>query len=166
MSLPATNATVLPGHVLTKFRLKQLRMAEDFFATRALQVAGAAAAGQQPAVAERIMSAATGSIAAGLYSYGSTGFKQQAVMPTSLPFLLWLCISVENPKITQDEAATLITDENEALLTRAILEMLGYSFPNVPTEVKEPPKDQTQSQSSQTSPPPGTTSSGGSAAAA
>jgi hypothetical protein len=162
MPLPTTNATVLPGHVLTKFRVKQIRMAEDFFVGRALQVAGTAGAGQPDPVADRIMSVTVRNIAAGLYSYSSAGFKQQAIMPTSLPFLLWLCLSIETPRITQEEAATLVTDENEAAVTRAILEMLGYSFPNAETEAKNPPKD--QQSPPPTSPSPGTTSAKDSAA--
>jgi hypothetical protein len=160
MALPKTNATALPGHILSSFRLKQLRMAEDFFAGRALQVAGAAGINQPAPVADRIMSAAMGSIAAGLYSYGSSGFKSQSVISTSLPFLLWVCLSVENPKITQDEAAALITDDNEATITRAVLEMLGYSFPNAGTGANKPPADP----QTQTNPSPGTISSEDSAA--
>jgi len=160
MALPKTNATVLPGHILSTFRLKQLRMAEDFFAGRALQVAGAAGVSQSQVVADHIISAAMRVIAAGLYSYGSDGFKSQTVLPTSLPFLLWVCLTIENPKVTQDEAAALITDENESALTRAVLEMLGYSFPNVVTEAGKPPAEP----SNPTNPSPGTTLSKDSAA--
>lgn len=126
--LPKTNATAIPGKVLSQFRLPDYQLAEDYFAQQYLSTVAKAAAGQPVPVAKAMIDSANELVARAKFAFGTPGFDAAAQRPTYLPFLLWVALSAKNPT-TQPEAAELITEENEEAVTLAVLQMMKYVLP-------------------------------------
>lgn len=141
-ALPKTNTTVLPNYTLRQPSLLQLRMLEDRFAQDFLATSCRAAASLPPALRKETLESAQETVARGEFVRGMAGYNVRVVMGTYVPFMLWLCLSASDKTITQESVAALITPENEADVTMAVLEQMGYARPN------------DQAATGQTSPPP------------
>lgn len=128
MAFPKSDSTTLPKYTLSQFRLPHFQQAEDYFAQRFLNTVAKAASGQVVAVAREQLATANETVARGRFVYGSPNFDSECNRQTSLPFLLWLSLSIKHA-VTQEEAESLITDENESAVKAAVLAMMKFAVP-------------------------------------
>lgn len=147
---------VVPGFLMSPFSVEAFAQAEFEFARKHLEIVGAAAEACSDRIAEMMLRVANNEVANKQFTYGSTGFRVCCFSQNNIPLLFWLTLQPRHPMLTREEARKLITPANEAAVTRATLELIGYSF--APTPKKNP----------ETNPPPtppltGETSSPGSA---
>jgi hypothetical protein len=119
----AGNTDALPGHTISPPGLADLAQAEAHFGRAHIADAAACAAGLDTDVRDVAIDKATARVARREFNYYGNSFKLSA---EHFPFLLWLSLRVENPKITQAQAAALITPENQPIVTKAVLDVWGF----------------------------------------
>lgn len=88
--------------------------------------AASAGVGLPSAVADSLIRIACSEVSAGRFKYGGQPFFAHVLSTTTLPFLLYLSLRRTDSTVTREAAANLITEENEAAVSRAVLEQFGY----------------------------------------
>lgn len=121
-----TNSDVLPGYVLSKWRLKEYADAENEFRESFLRESYAASVSLPAESQERAIDRANKYVGEGNLDYGTRGFKLRLFSARALPFLLWLSLRKLLPEMTREQVASLLTDNNEPQIKAAILKLLGY----------------------------------------
>jgi hypothetical protein len=124
----AGRTDVLAGYELKPWRLIEYADAEQEFAQRHLRAAGEAAKDLPKEVADRVIALALADVKRGDFSWGVSNFDRQLFLASNLPFVLWLSLRQKHPKLKRVETAELLTDENQGVVQKAILEMLGFDF--------------------------------------
>lgn len=150
----SARSDVLPGLLMSPFGVEAYAQAEFEFGRKHLEVVGAAAELVSDRIAEMMLRIANQAIADKQFTFGSTGFKVNAFSANNLPFLFWLTLQEKQPTLTRANAAKLIDRDNEAKISRAVLELMGYRLMPPVDEKKEG-----ESQNPPTTPLTGTTSS-------
>ena len=77
----------------------------------------------------------------GAFNYGRAGFDAMCFSSSALPFLLWVALRQATPAIKPAEAAALITRENEAEVSRAVLAAMGFDVLAVRAAAQPPAAD-------------------------
>lgn len=130
-TLPRTNTTVLPGYVLREYSIASMRLAEQYLEGSLLESVGKAALKLKGAVAEMAIEKAMNVIASGVLGWGMQAFRMRVVSGSYTPFFLWLSLSEIRPDLKQEDAAALVTPENNEAITRALISlMFGDPVPN------------------------------------
>jgi hypothetical protein len=135
LGVPRTD--IIPGKSIPRATYGDVLELEEYFERRHLAKAGAAAVNAPYQTAVIIVNAATDDVMNGRFkrqhdgkkfTYGGRPFDAQALSPTSAPFMLYLLLRHVDSKITPEAAAALITEENEAMVTRGVQELFRYEF--------------------------------------
>ena len=138
----ATDSSVLPGYVLSKFALEDYADAEAEFARQHIAIAAEGTAHLSPKVQDRFAAKALADIKAGCFAWGMNEFDIQTLTRTQVPFLLWLSLRARHPGITRKEVAKLVTFENREAIHRALLDCIRFVY-----QTKKAPPVEKQSQS-------------------
>jgi hypothetical protein len=122
----AGNTDALPGHTISPPGLREIGEAEAHFGRSHIADAAASAAGLDTDVRDVAIDKATARVARREFNYYGNTFKLCCLSAEHFPFLMWLSLRVEKPKITQAQAAALITPENQPIVTKAVLDVWGF----------------------------------------
>lgn len=124
----AGDSASLPGFILSPFRIHQFGQAGQEWASRYLYAVGQAADRLTDRIADKLVSRAADDVRRGRLAYGTDDFDAACFAPEHLPFLLWLSLQPKHPQLTREQAAALLSPENERTVRRAVLEMAGYDL--------------------------------------
>jgi hypothetical protein len=124
----APREDILPGYKLWPAGLLDYAVVEEHLARQHLTLAASASVGLPDDVASLLIHAATDDVAAGRFKYGRAAFDAHVNPKSMTPFLLHVLLRREHARITRDQAAALITPDNEADVRRGVLELFGYAF--------------------------------------
>lgn len=168
MSTPSivrkTDTATLPPYTLAQFDVEQFAQAEEEFANLHRASVARFIISQPLGMAERFIDAAERLIAENHFRYGGFAFDAKARSVTTIPTLLWLCLSIKHHgEVSRDKARELYTAHpDKPELQRALLTLMGYDVPrkNVPAgttgAVAGPSSEPAQGQSQ--GPTPGSSS--------
>lgn len=156
-TLPRTNTTALPGHVLREYSIASQRIAEQHVEGALLESVGKAALRLKGPVAEMAIEKAMDVIASGKLGWGMSAFKMRVASGVYTPFFLWLSLTESTPTMKLEDAAKLVTPENQQPLTEALFAlMFGDPRPNgqaAGSQTNPPDPDATTTTDGQTSEP-------------
>lgn len=141
---------VFPGLRLAPPDLLDVGECEKEFEAKHLAYARAAANGQHPDAAEKIMGRAVERIGSGYYSWGSPHFDDEALKAQYLPLWIYLELRHHHPDITREKAGELLRNHPDpARVQDVVMGLAGYSFVKKnPTTGSGPAAPQTGIQSS------------------
>ncbi len=122
----AGNTDALPGHTISPPGLKEIGEAEAHFGRCHIADAAASAIGLDTEVRDVAIDKATARVARREFNYYGPSFRLCCLSAEHFPFLLWLSLRIENAKITQAQAAALVTPENQPIVTKAVLDVWGF----------------------------------------
>lgn len=118
---------IFDGYRLAPPNLLDIGECEKMFEAKHLAYARAAAQGQHPEAAEKILNRARDEIADGKFSYGGPHFDSQALMAQNLPLWIYLELRHHHADMTMEKAGELLRNHSDpALVQDVVLVLAGY----------------------------------------
>lgn len=117
---------VLPGYTLSKWRVQEYSLAEEYVAKQYLRTAEESSRTMDTAMRVSMTRMALDDVKRGELSFGTDNFDQRVFNLANLPYLLYLSLRKAHKDITPEKAAELVTEDNAASLGTEILVIQGY----------------------------------------
>lgn len=125
----AGRVDIFPGFQLATLDLLDYGECEREFEAKHVAFAKAAASGQHPDVAEKIISKALRDVENGKFAFGTDSFDLEALKAQHLPFLLFLELRRNHADMTREKAGELLrASQDQPLVQDVICANAGYSI--------------------------------------